>query len=201
MIGRLWTMRGCWVALLGIILSGLPAGCETAPKFGDVPPGAGNMFHVGDQVTVSFISVNGDPNILPPHSEQVREDGTITLSLIGSVTAVGKTAGELQKEIYDRYVPKFFPGLTVTVKGEVTFFYVDGEVRSPGRKEYPGEMTLVKAISDSGGVTDFAKKTKVRLSRGGHSQVINLDKAIQDPSYDVPVYPGDKIYVPRRILW
>jgi len=62
-------------------------------------------------------------------------------------------------------------------------------------------MTIVKAIAVAGGFTDFAKKTKVRLTRGSHTEIINVEKAISDPRYDVPIFPGDKIFVPRRFLW
>ena len=155
---------------------------------------------MGDVVTVSFLSVSQDVNVLPPHVERVHDDGTISLSLIGTVTALGKTTGELQKEIHDLYVPKWYPGLTVVVAGEARYFYVDGEVKLPGQKEYPGNMTLAKAISVGGGFTDFARKGKVRVTRGSQSQNFNAEKAINDPAFDFSIYPGDKIYVPRRPL-
>jgi len=191
---------GHWVVVLGIILTGLLGGCQTGGKFADLPPeNIGNRVHIGDLLTVSGVGQNGT-DVIPSHAERIGEEGTITLTLIGSITAVGKTPNELQREIHDRYVPKYFPEITVVVRGEAKFFYVDGEVVSRGQKEYPGEMTIVKAISMSGGFTDFAKKTKVRLTRGGHSQIINVEKAILDPRLDVPVYPGDKIFVKRRIF-
>jgi protein involved in polysaccharide export with SLBB domain len=199
MIGQLRKMAAHWVVALGLILVGLSNGCQTGSRVSDLPA-PGTRFHVGDLVTISFISALGDATIMPVHAERVHEDGIITLSLIGPITAVGKTTGELQSEIHDRYVPKYYPDLTVTVAGEATFFYVDGEVVARGQKEYPGQMTVVKAISAAGGFTDFAKKSKVRLTREGHSEIINVDKAIKDPKYDVAVYPGDKIYVYRR-LW
>jgi len=31
-------------------------------------------------------------------------------------------------------------------------------------------------------------------------QIINYQKALRDPKYNVPVYPGDRIDVPRRWL-
>ena len=202
MIPQLRKMPGYWVVALGIILAGLLGGCQTAPKFSELPPeNIGTRFHVGDQVSISVVASSGASDVLPAFTGRIQDDGTITLPYIGSVTAVGKTAGELQKEIHDLYVPKYFPALSVTVKGEATYFYVDGEVQQRGQKEYPGEMTIVKAIAAAGGFTDFAKQTKVRLTRGSHTETINVKKAIQDPRYDVPVYPGDKIYVPRRILW
>ena len=201
MIGHLRKTAAQWVVALGIIFVGLFSGCQTGTKLADLPAAPGNRFHVGDLVTIGFNCLSGaTTDCLPIHQERVHEDGNITLSLIGSVSALNKTTGELQKEIHDRYVPKYFPELTVTVAGESTFFYVDGEVVNRGQKEYPGEMTVVKAISMAGGFTDFAKKTKVRLTRGGHSEIINAQKAIKDPQYDVPVYPGDKIFVYRRLF-
>ncbi len=193
---------GCWVAALGIILTGLLAGCQTGSHNSDLPVDtAGRGFHVGDTVEIAYISPTGDVTILPGVSQRIGEDGTISLTLIGSVQAAGKTVGELKKEIHDQYVPKYFTELSVGIKGETTFFYVDGEVQQRGAKEFPGDMTLVKAITAAGGFTDFAKQTKVRLTRGNHTQIINVKKAISDPKYDVPVFPGDKIHVPRRILW
>jgi hypothetical protein len=40
----------------------------------------------------------------------------------------------------------------------------------------------------------------VRLTRGSHTETINVLKAIKDPRYDVPVFAGDKIFVPRRLF-
>lgn len=200
MIEHLRKTASHWVVALGLVCVGLLGGCQTGPKFADLPPGSGNLFHVGDPITVSFIPPSGSSTDMPDHTERIREDGNITLLYVGSISAVGKTAGELQKEIHDRYVPSIYKELNVTVHGGTTYFYVDGEVLSRGQKEYPGEMTLVKAISVAGGFTDFAKRTKVRLTRGGHTETLNVEKAIKDPRYDVPVYPGDRINVPRRLL-
>jgi protein involved in polysaccharide export with SLBB domain len=204
MMERLWKTTGRLAVVLGIIITGLLSGCKTGPRFSDLPPeGIGNRFHLGDQVTVTCVnpaSPTGS-DLIPAHSERIGEEGTLTLDLIGSIVAVGKTPNELQKEIRAKYVPKYFPDLNVTVKGETRYFYVDGEVGSRGAKEYPGEMTIVKAISVAGGFTDFAKKTKVRLTRAGRTETINVEKAIKDPKYDVQIFPGDTIHVPRRIFW
>jgi polysaccharide export outer membrane protein len=199
MIEQIRKMAGYWAVALGIVFVGLLSGCKTGPT--NLPPAPGSVFHVGDAITVLCVPVSMTPDAIPPHSERVREDGMITLLYIGSVKAEGKTAGQLQKEIHDLYVPRYFNELNVTVKGESAYFYVDGEVQNRGGKEYPGDMTVVKAIAVAGGFTDFAKKNKVRLTRGGQSIIINVPKAIEDPAYDVPVFPGDRIYVPRRILW
>jgi len=201
MIEQIRKTAGLWMAALGIISISLLSGCQTG-KIPDLPPVSGSTFHVGDMVTVSCtLPTGGTDGVIPDHSESVHEDGTITLQYIGPVKAEGKTTGQLQKEIHDLYVPKYFTDLNVTVRGAATYFYVDGEVVNRGAKEYPGDMSIVRAISVAGGFTDFAKKTKVRLTRGTHSVTIDVVKAIKDPRYDVAVYPGDKINVPRRILW
>ena len=60
-------------------------------------------------------------------------------------------------------------------------------------------MTLVKAIQTAGGFLEYAKTSKVRVTRvSGKTIVIDYDKAIVDSTYDVPIYPGDTINVPKR---
>jgi polysaccharide export outer membrane protein len=187
-----------WAGVLGIILAGLLAGCQSTPLADET---VSNTYHVGDSIQVTGITPGQSSDAFPPVVQNIHDDGTISLSLIGSIPAVGKTPGQLQKAIHDAYVPKYYPELTVTIKGEAGFFFVDGEVNGRGQKEYVGQMTIVKAITAAGGFTDFAKETKVRLTRGKQTQIINVKKAITDPKYDVPILPGDKIHVPRRYLW
>jgi polysaccharide biosynthesis/export protein len=198
MIGQIRKSASYWMVALGIvIIVGLLSGCGTG-RLKLLPGESRNTFNVGDLVTVIFAPTSGD--VIPPHMERVHEDGTVVLPLIGSITALGKTTGELQKEIHDLYVPKLYISLGVTVASEARYFYVDGEVKIPGQKEFPGQMTLAKAISVAGGFTDFARKSKVRVTRGNQTQAFNAEKAINDPAYDFAIYPGDKIYVPRRPL-
>lgn len=202
MIEQLRKNAGHWIVALGIILAGLVGGCKSGPTYSALPQdtAGGTTFHVGDTVTVAAVPPSGNITLVPTITQRINEDGTISLSLIGSITAAGKTAEDLEKEIHDKYVPKYFPELTVTARGEARYFYVDGEVQQRGQHEYPGEMSIVKAIAAAGGFTDFAKQTKVRLTRGSHTEIVNVRRAIADPKYDIPVYPGDKIHVPRRIF-
>ncbi|HEX5221157.1 MAG TPA: polysaccharide biosynthesis/export family protein [Verrucomicrobiae bacterium] len=158
----------------------------------------GDRFVAGDQVTVKF---SGTVDQIPPHEERIKDDGTITLPLIGAVKAEGKTPGELQKEITDRYVPDLYRRLTVTVQGEQRFYYVGGQVRSPGRQFYVGATTVTKAVQSAGDFTDFAAKWRVELTREGKTIKVDCDKVAKDPSLDLEVYPGDKIHVPQRNFW
>jgi protein involved in polysaccharide export with SLBB domain len=156
-------------------------------------------FRIGETVIVIF---SGTPMPFDPHEEPIKEDGTITLSYLGAVNAAGKTAGELQREIHDAYVPKYFVRLTVTVKSGDRIYYVGGEVRTPNREFYVGDTTVTKAIQAAGGLTDFANHSKVWLIRATTSQRIKVDydEALKNPAKDPPVYPDDQINVEKRIF-
>jgi protein involved in polysaccharide export with SLBB domain len=164
----------------------------------NIPAEARGVFNVGDLVRVTFSGIAEPPM---PHEERVRDDGTITLPLIGSVIAKDKTPGDLQKEIHDKYINGkiFTPALNVTVSGLERLFFVGGEVRQPNRYPWTEGMTVLKAIQSAGDFTDFAKRSKVRLTRfNGQNTIVNCDKALEKPALDLPVYPGDRITVPRR---
>jgi polysaccharide export outer membrane protein len=216
---KLKSALGHIVATVGIVSIGLLlAGCQSGPQFEDFPvnqtgnakqpnapytyqkpvTGRTDFFQKGDSVNVTFTGVNGDP-VLPTYSEAIKDDGRITPPIIGSVVAAGKSPGELQSELQQKY-DKYYRNLTVTVKSDARYYYVDGEVKSPGPKTYLGETDIISAISSAGGFTDFANKRKIRLTRGKKTQIINYNQAVENPQYDVPVYPGDQILVPRRLF-
>jgi polysaccharide export outer membrane protein len=163
--------------------------------------GRDDRLRVADPIIVTF---SGVPNPPLPHKEQVKADGTLNMPLIGSVKAEGRTVGELQKIVYDLYVPMYYnsnSGFTVTVQAEGRAYYIGGEVKAPGPKAYFGDTTVVKAIQAAGDLTDFAKKTRIRLTRAdGTAITVNYNRALSNPAFDPPVFPGDTIHVPRRIL-
>lgn len=169
----------------------------TVPHTNTVPSVVADVarFGVGDTVVVSF---SGAPDSIASHEEAIKEDGSITLDLIGKIYALGKTTGELQNEILTNYVPKFYRRLTVTVKSTADrVYYVGGAVGSPGPKEYLGETTVTKAIQASGDFNDFAKH-KVWLTRANGQRIqVDVDKALAGKVPDPPVYPGDQIVVEK----
>jgi len=131
----------------------------------------------------------------------IPDGGMITLPFNVHVQAIDKTTTQLEKDIRDAYVPSLFVNLTVSVKTEQRAFIVDGEVKNPGRQQYIGEMTVLRAIGTAGGFTDFANKKKIELRRlGGQKFYINYWKALDDDKLDLPVYPNDHIVVRRSIL-
>jgi protein involved in polysaccharide export with SLBB domain len=179
-------------------------GCETtldttvSPSADSKQPNAEVAhFHVGETVNVTF---SGPPEPIDPHEELIKEDGTITLPLIGSVKALGKTAGELQKEITTLYVPQYYVRLTVTVKPGDRVYYIRGEVKQPGRQLYVGETTVTKAITSAGDFTDFASHTVSLIRANGEHVDVDVDNVLAGKAVDPQVYPGDQIDVHRRIF-
>jgi len=153
---------------------------------------------VDDLITIIFSGVPVPPD---KFEQRIKDDGTISLELIGAIKAAGKTAGKLQIEIHDAYVPKYFVRLNVSVHAEGRYFYVDGCVKIPSRQPHQGELTVLKAIAAAGGFTDFANKKKVVVVRAnGQKLTVDCVKALKDPKLDLPIYPGDKITVPQRFL-
>jgi len=189
-----------------VVLASWMAGCAS-DKGGGAAAAAGggatprpvpfvDELRIGDLVKVVF---SGNPTPPMDQEERIKEDGTINLQFVGSVQAAGKTAGQLQREVQDAFVPKLYRRLTVTVLTENRVFFVDGEVRQPGRLVYTGELTVLKAVASAGGFTDFAARNRIELVRTtGEKFIINARKAKDQPRLDLPVIPGDRIFVPRR---
>jgi protein involved in polysaccharide export with SLBB domain len=195
---RLFVSGFFCVFLTGLFLTGCSSAPRTVMVTGGTQPNAEvARFHVGETVSIIF---SGIPDPIEPHEETIKEDGNINLSLIGLVKAVGKTAGELQNEIHDLYVPKYYVRLTVVVKPGDLIYYVRGEVRQPGREIYIGETTVTKAITSAGDFTDFASHNVKLIRANGEVIKVDVDKALEDPELDPKVYPGDQVVVPRRIF-
>jgi polysaccharide export outer membrane protein len=196
-------IAGGGALLAGLLLTGCESSNPQAPAgnpAGSVPAAVteAERFGIGDLVIVNFSGV--EPEI-PAHEQRIKEDGNITLYLIGSIQAAGKTPGELQNEIQKNYVPKYYVHMTVTVRTKERVYYVRGEVKRPDRYIYSGETTVTRAIATAGDFTDYANKRKVKLTRvDGKILKVDCIKAQDDPRLDLPVFPGDQIQVMRR-LW
>lgn len=173
-------------------------GLDAAPPEGYIGEEKVARLHIGDSVIITF---DGPPGGVAPHEEIIKEDGTITLPDVGHVKAAGKTSGELQDAIHDKYVPGIYTRLTVTVKTGDRVFFVRGDVKAPGRQIYTGPITLTKAITSAGDFTDFSNRRNVVLTRAnGQRYVIDCVKILDGKKPDPAVYPGDQIDVKHRNL-
>ena len=187
----------------------MAAGCETTrprpvdPVAGtnDVPltVNSTDSLEPGNQITITFSGLSTVPI---PYSCRIREDGTISPPYLKEpIIAAGKTIGELERELEKEYVPAIYKTINVTIRTADRFFYVGGEVRQPSRQIFIGRITVTQAIQSAGDFTDFADQRAVRVIRAtGKVDIIDCKAALDDPTRDLPVYPGDNIVVGRSFF-
>jgi protein involved in polysaccharide export with SLBB domain len=145
------------------------------------------------------VDLTGVAENLRVDEQDIHDDGTISLPYINTVQAAGLSSSDLERIIHDKYVPAYFTHITVTVTPMARFFFVGGQVTHPDRFLYSGPITLSGAIQAAADFNPFADKKHVQITRGnGTIQIVNCVKAIQHPELDVPIYPGDRIWVGRR---
>ncbi len=127
-------------------------------------------------------------------------DGYVNLPHIGKVRASEATQSELQRAIESAYISRQIytnPSITLTIPNMARFVNTGGEVKAPQRVPFTADLTLLGAISASGGFTDFADQGKVRLLRDGKVTIVNVKEVRKDPEKDIRLKPGDRIEVPQ----
>jgi len=99
---------------------------------------------------------------------QVTNNGTITLPLVRSITARGRTQSELERDIASRLSKTYLqnPQVTVSVKEfNSQRITVDGAVQKPGIFPMNGQTSLLQAIAQAQGLTTVADPTGVLIFR------------------------------------
>jgi polysaccharide export outer membrane protein len=84
--------------------------------------------------------------------------------------------------------------------------YVTGEVKRPGPVKYTGDLTILKALTQAGGVTPLAAPGRVDILRSNGEKKerirIDVDRIMRSPddNPDVRLHPNDIITVPQRLF-
>lgn len=133
---------------------------------------------------------------------QVDAGGRISMPLVGTIDARGKTAQELANQIESalrgRYVRN--PDVTINIKSSVSqVVTVDGQVVEPGLYPITNQMTLMRAIASAKGLSEFAKVDDIIVLRtvDGHRMAgLYNAAAIRQGAYEDPaIYANDVIVV------
>jgi polysaccharide export outer membrane protein len=101
--------------------------------------------------------------------------------------------------------PKLEPGDSVVVP-LADAVYVNGEVKAPGAVKYTGDLTILKALTQVGGLTPLASAGRVDVLRGNAEKKerirVDVDKMMRSPDEnpDIRLQPNDIIFVPQRIF-
>ncbi len=133
---------------------------------------------------------------------QVDSAGRISLPLIGTVEAAGKTPRRLEREIERAYGASYLqsPDVTIFLKESAgQRVTMDGEVARAGLYPVTARTTLLDTIAMAGGFRDIADPRKVYVFRdvGAVKLVANYDVgAIRSGRAPNPrIYGGDSVMV------
>lgn len=101
--------------------------------------------------------------------------------------------------------PKLEPGDSIVVP-LADAVYVNGEVKAPGAVKYTGDLTILKALTQVGGLTPLASAGRVDVLRGNAEKKerirVDVDKMMRSPDEnpDIRLQPNDIIFVPQRLF-
>ncbi|HJU19592.1 MAG TPA: polysaccharide biosynthesis/export family protein [Stellaceae bacterium] len=184
-------------------------------RYGKPPP---PKIGVGDTVSVTiweaaagglFSSSPTDHLTTGSHSvvipeQVVANDGAISVPYAGRVPVAGHTAEEVQNIIQQRLVGKALqPQVIVTVPKSVNYAVtVSGEVVSGARLPLsPNGDRLLDLIAAAGGAKAPVYETFVRLSRGGVTVTLPMERLVDVPAENIYGWPGDVltlVVIPRH---
>jgi len=171
------------------------AGCQSVAGLDSAQPlessaadGAAYRLGPGDHLA---LIVFGAPE-LSATDINVAADGTIALSLAGTLKATGLTLNELTDAVRDRLKEGFVHDPRVSMQIlSYRPFYVLGEVKTPGEYPYIPGMTVTTAVARAGGFTFRAYEDEFGVTRNGVKYRATETSKLQ---------PDDVVVVPARIF-
>jgi polysaccharide export outer membrane protein len=197
-----------------------PAKSEAAPP--KVPtnsdvsrgvPGGGELPHASRSVPYDYrigagdvlqVNVWKEPEASVP-TAVVRPDGKISLPLLKDVSVVGLTPKQAEIMITQE-LGQFIKGADVAVVvAEINSkkVYLVGAVKKEGPLPYTYRMSVLQAISEGGGLTDYAKRKKIYVLRTENGQQFrlpfNYDAVLKGEHMDlnVALLPDDTVVIPH----
>ncbi len=137
----------------------------------------------------------------------VRPDGMIAMPLTKELHVAGLTPTEAANLITEKLVKLLpEPDVTVIVTGMVSKkIYVNGPgVKREGPIPYTYAMTIMQAITEAGGLSDYAKKKKIYVLRNVNGKQVmfpfDYDAVLkgQHMELNITMLPGDVLVAPIR---
>jgi polysaccharide export outer membrane protein len=182
--GRVLIMIYTFLSLVLFITTQAVAPAPTqAPAPAPVTPPAqlSAIYQIGASDVLSIKVFNEDALT---NKYTVDSDGSITFPLIGRIAVGGKTPRQVEEDLTKALQPDWIRRAQVSV--EIAQYrsrsiYVLGEVRTPGRYNIEGPMTLLEVIANAGSTTPTASNTIiVQRYKDGMAAAVSA-----------PVNPGD----------
>src|SRR5947209_13283642 len=143
----------------------------------------------GDRLRIVIYGQEGLTN-----TYSIDAGGSITLPLIGSVPARGRTPAGLAAEITARLRNGYIrePSVAVEIEAYRPFFIL-GEVAAPGQYPYVPNMSVESAVAIAGGFSPRARRDRVTLT---HTDASGSVRAVVP--LGTPINPGDSVLVGER---
>ena len=197
--------------LLVLLSSMLLAACTTAGGPTDAEEAAerGEMEYIigaGDALQI-YVRDNPDLSVELP----VRPDGKISVPMVRDVRAAGMTPSQLADDL-EESLSEFIrsPNVTVMVTSFVGAYddqvKIIGQAMEPQAVPYRDGMTVLDALIQVGGLTQFAAGNRARLVRGGRADSetvrVRLNDLLNDGDMrqNLPLRPGDVIVIPEAFF-
>jgi protein involved in polysaccharide export with SLBB domain len=158
------------------------------------------LLRPGDQVEIRLGGVPPEEISQVSALYTIDGQGFVNMPHIGKIKAANVTQSDLQNAIEGAYRSQQIytnPTITINVGNQARFVNVGGDVKAPQRVSYTADMTLQSAIMACGGFTEYADQKKVQLMQDGKQTLHNFHEIRKNPSKDVPLKPGDNIWVPQ----
>jgi protein involved in polysaccharide export with SLBB domain len=185
--------------LLTVLVLGLPS-LATAQQTPPSPAAAQSPVSAGGVATGYRLGVADKVRVIVFNEESlsgeftVSDSGTLSLPLIGTVEALGRTPADVITDIQSRLANGYLrePKVSMDV---LTYrpFYILGEVEKPGEYPFVNGLTVMNAVARAEGYTYRANKKKVFIKRAGESEEKKMTL-----SPDLKIYPGDTVRIGER---
>ncbi|MDP9172004.1 MAG: polysaccharide biosynthesis/export family protein [Acidobacteriota bacterium] len=187
---------------LAVIASALAPNAPSQEKFST--RGSTYRLHPGDTIEIHY-------TYTPEHDQTatLQPDGFVTLKLGGSMKVseltVEETAAVVKKAAAVRLNE---PEVAVLLKDYIKpHIVIAGEVMKPGTYDLHGRVTLIEALSWSGGMKDTSKQTRVLLVRRSNPEMASVRvidvKSLMTANNvheDIELNPDDMLIIPKNML-
>jgi polysaccharide export outer membrane protein len=170
---------------------------------------AGSVYRIGvdDRLQVN-VWRNTELTVAVP----VRPDGMISMPLIGDVRAGGLTATEVAENIRKKLTAYIRDPSVVVIVTDlrshefISRVRVTGAVRTPRSMPFRQGMTVLDAVLEAGGTSEFASPNRSKLYRKQKDTTevfdVNLGDILNKGRLDTnyPLHPGDVVTIPERLF-
>ncbi|HUO55743.1 MAG TPA: polysaccharide biosynthesis/export family protein [Rhodoblastus sp.] len=187
-----------------------------APRFGAMARGAGPDVSIGKGDIVSVTVFEGEAgglfvpkeggsrqgNYVQVPNQQVDARGQIAVPFVSDpIEVAGRATRDVSREISHRLASRAIePQVVVSVVDKRgNDVSVLGDVNQPSKFSLdPGGSSLLAAIARAGGPKNPAYEETVLIQRHGRIHKAWMTSIVNDPKQNVPVRPGDVIYLARE---